>query len=185
MTLEGLIATYGYAAVGIGTFLEGETILVLAAFAASRGYLELPWVIVWAFLGTFFGDQLYFHIGRSKGQQFLQKRPSWQARSGKVFAWLERHPIGLILGFRFLYGLRTVTPFIIGASRVSTAQFLVLNLIGSVVWAIVFGVLGYVFGYTLELLLGDIKKFEVIGFVALGSIATVAWLTRWFIKLRK
>jgi len=48
MSLEELISTYGYAAIGIGTFLEGETILILVGFAAHRGYLELPWVIVFA-----------------------------------------------------------------------------------------------------------------------------------------
>ena len=52
MLLEELITTYGYAAVGIGSFLEGETVLVLGGLAAHRGYLELPWVIVYAFLGT-------------------------------------------------------------------------------------------------------------------------------------
>lgn len=36
MSLEELISTYGYAAGGIGTFLEGETILILGGFAAHR-----------------------------------------------------------------------------------------------------------------------------------------------------
>ena len=49
MTLESIVDTYGYLAVLLGTFLEGETILVLGGFAAHRGYLALPWVIVAAF----------------------------------------------------------------------------------------------------------------------------------------
>lgn len=60
MTFEELISTYGYVAVGIGTFQEGETILILGGFASHRGYLELPWVIACAFLGTLFGDRFYF-----------------------------------------------------------------------------------------------------------------------------
>ena len=40
--LESLIDTYGYLTILIGTFLEGETILVLGGFAAHRGYLHLP-----------------------------------------------------------------------------------------------------------------------------------------------
>ena len=41
MSLEALISHYGYAAVAIGTFFEGETILVIAGFASHQGYLAL------------------------------------------------------------------------------------------------------------------------------------------------
>ena len=67
--LESLIANYGYAAVLIGTFVEGETILVIAGFAAHRGYLSLPWVILLAFAGSLAGDQLWFYVGRRSGPE--------------------------------------------------------------------------------------------------------------------
>lgn len=181
MSLEELISTYGYAAVGIGTFLEGETILILGGFAAHRGYLELPWVIVCAFLGTFFGDQLYFYIGRTKGKIALQKRPHWKAKSEKVFKLLDKHQTWLILGFRFLYGLRTITPFIIGVSKIAPARFLILNILGASVWAIVIGTLGYLFGHTLEKIIGDIKQYELLLFVTLAGLGVVIW----FFHIRK
>lgn len=76
MTFESLIKEFGYLAVFVGTFLEGETILVVAGFAAYETYLELPLVILFAFLGSLFGDQLYFFIGRYKGQSLLKKYKS-------------------------------------------------------------------------------------------------------------
>jgi len=79
-TLESLIETYGYLAILIGTFLEGETILVLGGFAAHRGYLALPWVILAAFIGSLCGDQLFFYLGRKHSQMILAKRQSWQSR---------------------------------------------------------------------------------------------------------
>ncbi|MDX1811386.1 MAG: DedA family protein [Gammaproteobacteria bacterium] len=181
MSLEELVSSYGYMAVGVGTFLEGETILILGGFTAHRGYLELPWVIVSAFMGTLFGDQLYYYLGRIKGKSLLQKRPTWEARSTKVLDLLHKHQILLILGFRFLYGLRTVTPFLIGMSKVSPIRFLLLNMLGAAMWAIVIGTLGYLFGYTLELVIKDIKKYELIVF---AIIATAGFLT-WFIYFRK
>ena len=63
LTLESIIDTYGYVAVTIGTFFEGETILVIAGFAAHQGYMKLPGVIIAAFIGTVFGDQLFFYLG--------------------------------------------------------------------------------------------------------------------------
>ena len=156
MTLTEFVSTYGYAAIAIGTFFEGETILILGGLAAHQGYLDLPGVIGSAFLGTMFGDQLYFYIGRIKGYSVLEKRPHWKRKSARVLNLLKRHQILLILGFRFLYGTRTITPFLIGISRVSPVRFLILNIIGASVWAAVIGGLGYAFGQTLESLVGDI-----------------------------
>ncbi len=63
MSLEALISTYGYIAIAIGTFLEGEIMLLLGSFAAHRGYLELIWVLISAYLGTFLNSQVLFYIG--------------------------------------------------------------------------------------------------------------------------
>jgi membrane protein DedA with SNARE-associated domain len=60
MNFETIIAQYGYFAIIIGTFLEGETILVIGGFLAHIGLLSLPLVILSAFIGSFSGDQLYF-----------------------------------------------------------------------------------------------------------------------------
>lgn len=73
MNLEEVVTHYGYIGILIGTFLEGETILIIAGFLAHRGYLELPFVIVAAFFGSLIGDQLYFYIGRFKGGEFIRK----------------------------------------------------------------------------------------------------------------
>ena len=63
MTIEYLIQTYGYVAILVGTFLEGETVLVLGGLAAHQGYLQLPGVMLAAFAGTLIGDQLFFFLG--------------------------------------------------------------------------------------------------------------------------
>lgn len=64
MTLATFLLSYGYIAVLLGTFLEGETILIMAGFAAQSGYLNLYWVIGVATIGSFLGDQLYFTWAR-------------------------------------------------------------------------------------------------------------------------
>lgn len=178
MSLEQLIDSYGYSAVLIGTLLEGETILVLGGIAAKLGYLKLPWVIACAFTGTLFGDQLFFFLGRYRGQAFLERRPGWEARAKRVHRIMERHRIPIILGFRFLYGLRTVTPFVIGMSRVPIAEFALLNVIGAAVWAILIGVLGYVFGHGLELILGDLMHYEIEILAAVALMGAVIWTIR-------
>jgi len=77
--MEAFIKHFGYLAILIGTFLEGETILILGGFAAHRGYLDLSLVIMSAFIGTFFGDQLFYFLGHKHSQTILNHRPQWQS----------------------------------------------------------------------------------------------------------
>ncbi len=67
--LECLVREYGYFALLIGTFLEGETILIIGGLLAKLGLLKLPTVMLVVFIGSFSGDQLYFYIGYFKGQE--------------------------------------------------------------------------------------------------------------------
>lgn len=174
--LHQLIESYGYWAILIGTFLEGETILILGGFAAQRNYLELHWVMLAAFTGSFLGDQLYFYIGRRYGPRLIAKRLSWQANADKVYRLLERHQTFLILTFRFYYGLRNVTPFVIGASQVSKGKFFVLNAIGAAVWALALGSGGYLFGHAFQAIIDDLVRIELYIFAGLIVLALTIWI---------
>ncbi|RDJ93015.1 hypothetical protein B4Q13_24855, partial [Lacticaseibacillus rhamnosus] len=80
-----------------------------------------------ATLGSMCGDQLAYYLGRTRGAALLAKRPHWQARVAKARRLFERHKVPVMIGFRFLYGLRNVTPLIIGVSGVSYRIFALLN----------------------------------------------------------
>jgi membrane protein DedA with SNARE-associated domain len=81
--LESLLATYGYPILIIGTFLEGETVLILGGVSAHLGYLSLNWVIACGFCGTLLGDQFYFFLGRRHGKTLrLDTRHGMHARNG-------------------------------------------------------------------------------------------------------
>lgn len=180
MNLENLVTHYGYIAIVLGTFLEGETILILAGFLAHRGYLELPYVISAAFTGTLIGDQLYFYIGRIKGKQFIDNRPAWHARTERVFKLLAKHQTLLILGFRFLYGIRTVTPFVLGSAGINPLRYLFLNITGALVWAVALGIAGYYFGHALELLVSEVKKYEQWVIAGMLFTSMAVWFAyRW------
>ncbi len=170
--IQHFIETYGYAAVVVGTFLEGETIVILAAVAAYSGYLKLEWVIAAAFGGSLCGDQLFFYLGRTHYQLILSKRPYWRDRIDKAHRMLERFRTPFVLIFRFLYGLRTVAPFMIGMSNIATKKFVVLNIIGAAIWATTIGVAGFYLGNAIESLLGNIKKYELW---LLGAIALIGF----------
>ena len=185
MTLESFVDTYGYMAIMVGTFFEGETILVLGGFAAHRGYLALPWVIASAILGSLCGDQLFFYLGRRHGQAVLAKRPSWRARIEKANALLERFRRPFMIGFRFLYGLRTASPFAIGLSGIPAPQFFLYNAAGAILWAIAVGSGGYLMGNALEPFLGKVRRYETAALVTIAAVGLLAWSIHFLLRRKR
>ena len=173
--MEALIAAYGYLFIFVGTFLEGETILIIAGFLSHRGYIHLPYVIAAALAGSFFGDQLYFFIGRYRGKKILEKHPVWNQRVDRFMVKFNKYNMLVVVSFRFLYGFRTIAPFAIGLSGISGLRFFILNLFSAAIWAISFGCAGYIFGYTLERIINDVKQFELI--IISGIIAVAISIT--------
>lgn len=173
-----LIAQYGYLAVFFGSVLEGETVLVAAGFAAHRGYLDPIWVFVVAALGGFAGDQVFFWIGRARGSQLLQRWPSLQPRARQVDALLQHHHAWIIVGIRFLYGLRVAGPVVLGMSTVSAWRFALFNAVGALLWAGLIGGAGYLLGNLLELVLQDVRRFEEWALLAILVAGLVVWIYR-------
>lgn len=176
MGIETFIIHYGYIVILLGTFFEGETVVVLAGFLAHRGYLAFSIVVMAAFAGTFAGDQVYFFIGRKKGIAYLDTHLAWKIKSDRVLRLMQRNQILVILLFRFVYGTRTITPFLIGASGVPPLKFIILNVLGGLTWAFVITGLGYVFGHAAELLLHDIKQYELIIIGAIILTGLFIWM---------
>ncbi|MCY2924380.1 MAG: DedA family protein [Planctomycetota bacterium] len=159
------------------TFLEGETIVIIAGIAAKDGTPNLWLVILAAFAGSLASDQLMFFLGRYKGKAFIAKRPAWQKRSQKVLDILHRHQTALILGFRFLYGLRNVTPLAIGMSKVSTRRFVILNVTGAAVWACTFAWGGCLLGRAMANFF-EKTEHQLMILAGVAGVVLILWLIR-------
>ncbi len=177
MNYASLIEHYGYFALFLGTLLEGETVLVLAGFAAFQGYLALHWVILVALVGGFMGDQIYFWVGRRHGPWVLSHFPGLVPVFERADLLIDRYHEILIVGIRFLYGFRTVGPMALGMSSVLAWRFLLFNLLGAVIWAAGIGSAGYLFGNALTLFFNDFKKVEegLLAFMLILGFVVWAW----------
>jgi len=177
--VQELIQTYGYIAVLVGALLEGETILVMAGFAAHAGYLNLAVVILIAAIGGFSGDQFFFALGRLRGRQIMARFPSIAAQATRVERLVLRHQTWLVIGVRFMYGLRVAGPLLLGVSHVlPPLRFAALNLIGALLWATLIGSAGYLFGRAVEMLLLDAKRYEAALLGALLLVGIGVWTYR-------
>jgi membrane protein DedA with SNARE-associated domain len=180
--IESLISQYGYLAILVGTFLEGETILVLGGLAAHRGLLWLPGVMACAFVGSLASDQIFFFIGRRHGAEFVARRPRLQAGVARARPLVERYNTLIILVFRFLYGLRNVTPLALGMSDVSALRFALLNVIGAAAWSIAIAALGWYVGSAANQLLGHLERYELVVAAAIVAVGLALWAWRRWVR---
>jgi membrane protein DedA with SNARE-associated domain len=79
-----------------------------------------------------------------------------------------------------MYGLRTILPFVLGMSRFDPRGFAILDFIGAFLWAMIFGIAGYLFGHLMELVLRDVSRYEpwLILFILIPGV--LLWLLRWY-----
>jgi membrane protein DedA with SNARE-associated domain len=175
MEINQLIAEHGawfYLIAFIWTFLEGETIVVFAGFAAAQGLLDPLLLLVATGLGSFAGDQSCFWIGRHFGSKLLDRFPRWRGGVESALRWLERYNTGFILSFRFIYGVRNFSSFAMGMSAIRGKRFLALNFTAAVLWAACFIAVGYFLGHAFRAVLGDLAR--SFSLAMLGAFIAIA-----------
>jgi membrane protein DedA with SNARE-associated domain len=144
-----LIQNYGdwiYLIAFFWAALEGETFVIFAGLAAQRGYLNMFELIVSVGLGSLLGDQVCFWLGRCYGSRLLHHFPKLEPGVDQAIGWLEKHAVGFILSYRFMYGIRNVSSIAIGMSHLTWQKFALWNFIAAFVWAVAFSNIGFLFG---------------------------------------
>jgi membrane protein DedA with SNARE-associated domain len=161
MEINRLIAEHGdwfYLIAFIWTFLEGETVVLFAGFAAAQGMLNPFLLLAATGLGSFAGDQSWFWVGRHFGSRLLDRFPRWRFGVEAALRWLERYNTGFILSFRFIYGVRNFSSFAMGMSAIRGKRFLALNFLAAALWAAGFIAVGYFLGHAFRAVLGDLAR---------------------------
>ncbi|MFQ6003581.1 MAG: DedA family protein [Candidatus Zixiibacteriota bacterium] len=131
--MEDLITNFGYLALFLGSFLEGESFLIAAGFLAKRGYLNLNLIIIVAMAGAYLGDVALYFFGRKKGPRVISKFPQVEIYYPKAKKLFDRYGIWAILITRYLYGLRFASAALFGLMKMRPRDFLFLAFISCLV----------------------------------------------------
>ena len=124
-----------YLVVFAAALLEGEVVFLAASVLVAKGYLHPAGVLVAGALGGAAGDNLWFHALRGRLERWLRRVPRVAARHDIIVARVRRHATGMIVGLRFMVGLRVAICAACAYSRVPAGRFAALNLVGAFAWA--------------------------------------------------
>ena len=178
------MARYGVVAIFLGAGVEGEAAVVTGGVLAHQGLVSLAGAMAAAVIGSFVADQLFFAGGR----YFRESRPVAAIRRRSAYAraidLLERYPRRFIFAYRFVYGIRTVSPIAIGTTSIRTRTFAAINAMAAIVWAALFTGIGFVFADGIEEIFGRIKSIEHV-VIGVGAVAAVIFGTVQLIRWRR
>lgn len=166
--------------------MPSEATVIAVAVLLDGQLWKLLVLIVVAALGAAGGDTLGFTIGRGPGARVLHRLQ--RNEGGKEFYdWVQRavhrYAPTIIIACRYLPGGRVATVLATGGMGFPMRRFVLLDLVGTTIWAIQAGLIGWIGGTTFEdrpffgLLLAFGIVLCVLGFVELGR--------RWMAKHRK
>ena len=153
------------------------TPLVIGAGAvAGIGDLNLLGIIVVTVLASEIGDLVWFELGRNRGPSVLRllckislEPDSCVRRSEDGFA---RHMTTSLISSKFIPGVGRLAGPVAGMSGMARDRFLLLNGFGSLLWAVVFALVGYIPARKLPI---DMLLEEAAGwFLVLLVVALVA-----------
>jgi membrane protein DedA with SNARE-associated domain len=175
--LESLLREYGYVTIFLVTLLEGETILLIAGILAHQGLLNIEFAILSAFLGSTIGDQIFFHLAKQEGYDFVKKFGYLSAVLPKAEKLVARYGTVIVFGARYIYGLRTALIVMCGLAKMPLLKFTGANIFSAIIWAVSYGFLGYLLAESADALTG-LKEIEIFLAVGLAVIAVIFWIIR-------
>lgn len=176
---ESFIREFGYYAVFLFACIEGELAVLTAGFLCRQGLMTLQGVIFAAFLGTMITEQVLYFVGRIYGMKLIEKYPKLKEKSGKVLEFLRKYDSAFIFGCRFVYGIRNISPIMIGAANIPPLKYSALNIPAAFVWAVIVAGVGYMFANVLE------KAKDNLQYVQYAALAILLSALFYFINKRR
>ena len=186
--MEEFLRQYGPIGIFLGAAFEGQTAVIVGGLLARQQILNLWLTLGCATAGSAILDHLLFVAGRRFRTHRWVVRATEQAAFARALKFIERFPISYTLTFRFIFGLRVASPIAIGVSQVPTWRFTVLNILGAIIWATAFTMVGFVFGEAVQNLFGGPHHAGRWTLIAAGAIilaVLLIWGVRYLLARRR
>lgn len=169
--LDSWAREYGLVIVFVGTFFEGEGVVLAASLLAVEGVFSLPAVCAVAAAGAWSGHLFWFALGRFLGSKVVARNRKLAERSQRIVALISRHPKVAIVLVQYLYGARVAGAVAFGLTNFPAWKFAAYELVNCAVWAAGMVLVASWIGEEARLYQGP-ARWIWIG----ATLAVVAWL---------
>lgn len=187
--LSQMIENYGYGILFLALFLEmlalplpGEAIMSYAGLLVYEHKLNFFAVVLIAWVGVSLGMTVSYWIGYRLGLPFFEKHGSrfhlGPTQLNKISIWFQKIGNKLLLLTYYIPGVRHVTGYFSGVTRLSFRRYAIFAYSGALIWVCVFVSLGYVLGPKWEQFHGQVNRYLLLAGLAGCAIMLLVYLYR-------
>jgi membrane protein DedA with SNARE-associated domain len=186
LLVDNYLAQYGYIAIVVGTFFEGETTVLLGGIFSKLHYMELHRVMLWAFMGTILGDYTFFFLGKSLGRNVIDKFDFLRSRIPLANKIIRRYGNFILFLVRFFVGVRGIILLLLGCTDIKKRTFFLYSTLSALLWSVAVSLIGFLFGEVVYIFAHDIRKYELYIIPAvLTAVAALILMYRHIMKERE
>lgn len=180
--IVNLLLQYSYLLLFFGVVIEGEIFPLAAGFLVSLGEMDLYLAIFITFVGAFGGDILWFLAARRWGRRFVERFGRFLFLKRERLAYLEEHFRNngkkTLFVTKFIYTFGHSSIIVAGVAKMNFREFIKVDLVASLIWAILFVFLGYFFGSGFSILKHALRDVTWAAIIILVIIIVLQFAVR-------
>ena len=132
--LNEYLATYGYIFLFFYSLGGGFLAIVGATVLAYTGKMDIYIVVLVSFASNFLGDIILFYMGRFNKKDLFNYAKDHKRKIAYSILLVRKYGTLIVFGQKFLYGLKTIIPMVMGFSKYNFFKFIVYNIFASIIF---------------------------------------------------
>lgn len=191
--ITDFMSQYGYLGIFLLIGIENlfppipsEVILTFGGFMTTFSELSVPGVVLFATLGSTVGAIVLYLIGyvlnESRVMRLVERWGKYvrltTADVEKAYGWFSKYGLWTVFLCRLVPLLRSLISIPAGSARMNFPVFMILTIIGSLIWNTILVVIGSTVGNSWESIVEymDVYSNFVYALLALGLMAVIFYL---------
>ena len=170
------LETWGYLAVAFFSFGGSFVIIAAAGVFSYLGHMNLPLALAIGAIANFLGDNFLFYLARYHRKEVMPYFRKHRRKLALAHLIMRRYGVWAIFIQKFLYGVKTLVPLVMGMGKYPFGKFVLYNFFASILFVGVIGLSAYYASETIIALFETIKRNPWIAPLFLGTIVLGAWL---------
>ena len=140
------LSTYGYIILAVYSFGGGMAGLAGAGILSAMGKMDLTLSIVIATVFNYIGDNVLFYMAQTNKHSVMGYLKKFKGRiHARTVLMMRKFGWMVVFVQKYLYGVKTLVPIIMGLSKYDIKKFIILNIFASILWGLVVGLSSYYF----------------------------------------
>ncbi len=139
------LSLYGYIILAVYSFGGGMLALAGAGILSALGKMDITTSIAVATAANFVGDTVLFWLAQSNKKEVMKYLRKHRRKIAYTNLLMRKYGWMAVFLQKYIYGVKTLVPIIMGLSRYDFKKFVFLNFFASIVWGLVVGLGSYYF----------------------------------------